>query len=141
MKRLANFLVIVVAVIHLAIMAAEMFGRAKEGKVFGWPPLLLARLDEDNKLGFAKDQAEYASPIVWNTGLFNGFLAAGLFWGWKAKVNALQVRAFFLGCVTIAGVFGACTLPVLTTLWIQAIPGGIALIVNCLALRGGTQAT
>lgn len=125
MKLAAGALVVIVALIHLGIMFFEMYPFKPK------PPMLLAKLE--SKLGFAEGQGIHASPIVRNAGLFNGFLAAGLIWGWKAKVNSFQIRAFFLVCVTIAGIFGALTLPSQLTLWIQTLPGIIALVVNWLA--------
>lgn len=124
MKLAAGAPVVIVALIHLGIMFAEMYP-------FDDAPLLLAKLDCE--LGFAEGEGVHASPIVRNAGLFNGFFAAGLIWGWKAKVNSFQIRAFFLVCVTIAGIFGAVTLPSQLTLWIQTLPGIIALVVNWLA--------
>lgn len=51
------------------------------------------------------EKAQATRVLAANQGLYNGFLAAGLFWG------ALQARAdvlsFFLGCVVVAGCYGA----------------------------------
>lgn len=46
-----------------------------------------------------------------NQGLYNGFLSAGLIWSLLiGDVRwALNVRAFFLGCVLVAGVYGGAT--------------------------------
>ncbi|MNH94809.1 hypothetical protein D3C73_474350 [compost metagenome] len=46
-----------------------------------------------------------------NQGLYNGFLAAGLFWGAvfaPASYNT-SIQLFFLACVIIAALFGAVT--------------------------------
>ncbi|HHF0467677.1 TPA: DUF1304 family protein [Haemophilus influenzae] len=40
-----------------------------------------------------------------NQGLYNGFLAAGIIFGYA--INQISVIYFFLGCVIIAAVFGA----------------------------------
>ena len=40
-----------------------------------------------------------------NVGLYNGFVAAGLFWGVSAGIGDFQVRVFFLACVIIPGIF------------------------------------
>lgn len=122
MKLVATLLVGVVAVIHLVIMAAESFPTTH--------PFLLAKLE--GQLGFAEGQGIHASPIVRNADLFNGFLAAGLFWGMGAKTAAFQIRVFFLSCVIIAGIFGAATLPSSVTLWMQTAPAAITLVVNWL---------
>ncbi|MEM7741761.1 MAG: DUF1304 domain-containing protein, partial [Pseudomonadota bacterium] len=59
-----------------------------------------------------------------NQGLYNGFLAAGLFWGLLA--NKRDVVMFFLLCVITAGVFGAVTAKP-SILLTQASPAVIAL--------------
>jgi putative membrane protein len=73
---------------------------------------------------FANQSAVLAS----NQGLYNGFLAAGLIWSALAAFPkpAVQLRMFFLGCVAVAGIFGAFTVgPPL--FFIQALPALIAL--------------
>ena len=65
-----------------------------------------------------------------NQGLYNDFLAAGLIWAlflikdvqWKRNV-----AAFFLGCIAIAGLFGAATVST-SILFVQTIPAVLALI-------------
>ncbi len=44
-----------------------------------------------------------------NQGLYNGFLAAGLIWSFLIKDPQWQtnVALFFLGCVAVAGIYGA----------------------------------
>lgn len=130
MEKMANALTLGVAVVHIGIMVAEMFPTSH--------PWLLTQLED--KLGFAPGQGVHASPIVRNAGLFNGFLAAGLIWGWKARECTFRIRAFFLVCVVIAGVFGAVTLPSPLTLWLQTLPASIALAINCLMQKKGLQA-
>jgi len=46
-----------------------------------------------------------------NQGLYNGFLAAGLIWSLLIENHEWQfnVALFFLGCVAIAGIYGAIT--------------------------------
>ncbi|MEP7107391.1 MAG: DUF1304 domain-containing protein [Ferruginibacter sp.] len=63
-----------------------------------------------------------------NQGLYNGFLAAGLIWTffisdtiWKTNISI-----FFLGCVTLAGIYGAITSDP-KIFFVQALPGIIAL--------------
>ncbi len=68
-----------------------------------------------------------ASPIVQNAGLYNSFIAAGLFWSAFSLQNSKALPIFFLVCVFIAGFFGAISLNP-TTLIIQTIPALIALI-------------
>lgn len=59
-------------------------------------------------------------------GLYNGFLAAGLFWGLSQGRAGDDVKAFFLLCVLVAGVFGAATAHK-KILYVQAVPATIAL--------------
>jgi putative membrane protein len=68
-----------------------------------------------------------------NQGLYNGFLAAGLAWGLALGAAGRPVEVFFLGCVIVAGVFGAITAS-RKILWIQAAPAAVAL---ALVLWGG----
>ena len=46
-----------------------------------------------------------------NQGLYNGFLAAGLIWTFfiEDTVWKTNVALFFLGCVAVAGIYGAMT--------------------------------
>ncbi len=111
MLLVANILVLIVALLHIGFLTLEMFfwnhpiGR----KQFGLTP------------EFAKESATLAA----NQGLYNGFLAAGLFWG--LVINSLPVKIFFLVCILIAGIFGGFTAR-RTILYIQALPALLALI-------------
>ena len=62
--------------------------------------------------------------------LYNGFLAAGLVWGILAGADGYEIKVFFLGCIIIAGIFGAVTVG-RKILWIQALPAAIALALVC----------
>ena len=64
-----------------------------------------------------------------NQGLYNGFLAAGLAWGLWLGPNGTSVKVFFLGCVLVAGLYGAASAS-RKILYVQAIPAatGLALI-------------
>ncbi|MEX4218353.1 DUF1304 domain-containing protein [Haemophilus influenzae] len=48
-----------------------------------------------------------AKVVFANQGLYNGFLAAGIIFGYA--INQISVIYFFLGCVIIAAVFEAVT--------------------------------
>ena len=61
-----------------------------------------------------------------NQGLYNGFLAAGLFWGLLLGSEGHAIKLFFLGCVLVAGLYGAATAN-RKILFIQAIPAAIGL--------------
>ena len=111
----ANVLVGLVAAIHIYILVLEMFlwdthyGR----RVFG-------------------NTAEFATAskvLAANQGLYNGFLAAGLIWGLSMGAGAggygRSVQLFFLGCVFVAGVYGAMSVGV-KILFVQAVPAALA---------------
>ncbi len=81
------------------------------------------------------DFAEKSSSLAANMGLYNGFLAAGLFWGVAhpdAGVGA-QIRVFFQGCIIVAGVYGAATASK-RILYVQAVPGAVALTATLLQI-------
>ena len=61
-----------------------------------------------------------------NQGLYNGFLAAGLFWGLLLGNEGHAIKLFFLGCVLVAGLYGAATAN-RKILFVQAIPAAIGL--------------
>ena len=68
-----------------------------------------------------------------NQGLYNGFLAAGLGWSLVARgPEAGAFAIFFLGCVIIAGIYGAVTVK-RSILFVQATPAAIALACTILA--------
>jgi putative membrane protein len=73
--------------------------------------------------------ASQSATLAANQGLYNGFLAAGLLWGafHPLPAVALQVRVFFLGCVLVAGVFGAITVS-RRILYLQALPAVLGLV-------------
>jgi putative membrane protein len=73
--------------------------------------------------GMTPEHAAASKTLAANQGLYNGFLAAGLIWGIFAGD---PIKIFFLGCVIVAGAFGAATVN-LKILWVQAVPAAIAL--------------
>lgn len=108
---IANVLVGLVALIHLYIVVLEMFLWDKPAgrRVFG-------------------TTAEFASAskvLAANQGLYNGFLAAGLVWGLAMGLAGQPVQLFFLGCVIVAGLFGALTVGV-KILFVQTVPAALA---------------
>ena len=78
------------------------------------------------------EMARSTAVLAANQGLYNGFLAAGLIWGLVSTEASLQIKVFFLSCVVIAGIFGAFTAK-MSILWIQALPGVIALVLVLVA--------
>ena len=108
---IANVLVGLVAAIHLYILVLEMFlwdtpyGR----KVFG----------------NSREFATASKVLAANQGLYNGFLAAGLIWGLSIGPAGHAVQLFFLGCVVVAGLYGAMSVGI-KILFVQAVPAALA---------------
>lgn len=102
----------VVASLHLYFLVLEMFlwTRPTGRKVFG----------------LSADFAQATRALAANQGLYNGFLVAGLVWGLMLGDAGGALRAFFLGCVIVAGVFGAATVS-RRILFVQALPAVVAL--------------
>ena len=113
MRMIATDLVALVALLHLYFLVLEMFLWTKPTgrRAFGTTP----------------EQAEQSKVLAMNQGLYNGFLAAGLFWGLSRGDAGRGVVVFFLLCVVAAGVFGAVTAN-RKILWAQGAPGIVALV-------------
>lgn len=111
MSILAGVLIGVVAVLHLYFLVLEMFLWTKPAgrKAFGLDPAF----------------AEASRAMAANQGLYNGFLVAGL--GWGLVSGDTDIRLFFLGCVVVAGVFGAVTVSP-RILLVQAVPAALAAV-------------
>ena len=115
MAILATILILVIAGLHLYILWFEMFAWESRGpKVFR---------------AFEPEMFPKTKVMAANQGLYNGFLAAGLIWsvligdpGWSQNV-----ALFFLGCVLVAGVYGAATASK-RILYVQAIPAAVAIV-------------
>lgn len=86
-----------------------------------------------SRLQFDQADAEKCADIVMNAGLYNGFLCAGLLWGFYGFDKSGHFRLFLLACVTIAGIFGM-TLS-WKTLLLQAAPGALAAVCFWISLR------
>ena len=112
MSTIANVVVGLIALLHVYFMVLEMF-------LWGKPAGLRA-------FGQTREAAAASKVLAANQGLYNGFLAAGLFWGLSLGPDGTGVKVFFLGCVLIAGLFGAATAS-RKILFIQAIPAAIGL--------------
>jgi putative membrane protein len=119
-NTLATALTVLVAVSHLGFLVLEMFfwdhpvGR----RIFGMTP----------------EVSNSSAILAANQGLYNGFLAAGLLWAVWA--DRRDLKFFFLGCVIVAGVFGALTAKA-SILFTQALPAALALGAIALASRRG----
>ena len=108
----ANIAVALVALLHLYFLVLEMFF---------WDKPLGRRA-----FGLTPEFAKASKGLAANQGLYNGFLVAGLVWGIWLGAAGGPVKIFFLGCVIVAGVFGALTVS-RKILWVQALPGAVAL--------------
>ena len=114
MNLVANVFVALVALLHAYFLVLEMFLWTK--------PVGLQTFRQS----LAK--AEESAVLAANQGLYNGFLAAGLVWGLlhPTPAFAFQIKVFFLVCVIVAGVYGACSVSK-RILFVQALPAAIAL--------------
>ena len=116
MQTTANVLTALIAALHIYILLLEMF----------WWTTPRGR----RAFGTTVEFAESTRVLAANQGLYNGFLAAGLIWG--AILGDTAIESFFLGCVIIAGIYGGATVG-RKILWVQALPGLIALALVHLA--------
>ncbi|MBP6732809.1 MAG: DUF1304 domain-containing protein [Chitinophagales bacterium] len=114
MRLLSQIMIALVAIEHLYILWLEMFAWTTRG-----PKTFKA---------FPKELFAQTTSLAANQGLYNGFLSAGLIWAllitnpeWSHNVSY-----FFLGCVIVAGVYGAFTADK-KIFFIQALPAIIAL--------------
>ena len=110
MKFASLCLIGVVAALHAGFLILEMFF---------W----------DHPIGrkifrMTSDVSASSKTLAANQGLYNGFLVAGLIWALCA--DRLDLKVFFLGCVVIAGVYGALTVKP-RIFFIQALPAVAAL--------------
>jgi putative membrane protein len=115
MNIIAKIIIGFVTFIHIYIVWLEMFAwttRAK--KVFRTIP---EHLFEPTKV------------LAANQGLYNGFLAAGLVWSLLiCDLNwSKNVALFFLGCVAVAGIYGAITASK-RILYVQTVPAVLGIL-------------
>jgi putative membrane protein len=111
-NTVAHIAVAVVALLHLYFLVLEMF--------FWEKPLGL------RVFGLTPEFAKASRALAANQGLYNGFIVAGLVWGLSLGSAGDSIKIFFLGCVIVAGVFGALTAN-RKILWVQALPGAVAI--------------
>lgn len=109
---IGNLLTAVVALIHVYILVLEMFfwDTPRGRKAFGLTP----------------EFARATRVLAANQGLYNGFLAAGLFWGLWLGAAGLAVKLFFVACVAVAGLYGAATSS-RKILFVQTVPAVLAM--------------
>jgi putative membrane protein len=109
---IANIAVALIALLHVYILVLEMFlwTTPRGRRAFGLTP----------------EFAEASRTLAANQGLYNGFLAAGLAWGLLQGAAGHDTKLFFLGCILVAGVYGAATAN-RRILFIQAVPAAVAI--------------
>ena len=111
MNIIANIVIAIVAILHIGFLILEMFLWTKP---FGL-----------KTFNMTKEVAASSAALAANQGLYNGFLAAGLFWGIFSGMDSVKI--FLLVCVLIAGIYGRLTAK-RSILYMQALPGLIGLI-------------
>jgi putative membrane protein len=109
----STIVIAAVALLHLYFLVLEMFLWDKPAGLRAFRQTLAA--------------AQASKTLAANQGLYNGFLAAGLIWGLSLGPAGDAIKTFFLGCVVIAGVFGAATVG-RRILFIQALPAAVGLL-------------
>jgi len=116
MHIISKVLIGLIAIIHSYILVLEMFLWESRGpNVFS---------------SFPADLFAQTKVMAANQGLYNGFLAAGLFWAllfikdtpWKNKV-----ALFFLSCIAVAGIYGAVTVSKAIFI-VQTLPAILAIL-------------
>jgi len=115
MYLITRALIAIIIAEHFYFLWLEMFVWTTRGpKVFTHIP---AALFKETK------------TMAANQGLYNGFLAAGLLWSFFIKDASWQnnVSLFFLGCVIVAGLYGAYSVSK-RIFFIQALPAILAML-------------
>lgn len=113
--KFASVMTAIVALLHLYFMVLEMFLWTKP---FGRKAFRMSEA-----------KAEETKVLAANQGLYNGFLAAGLLWSlmYPSMFFARELAMFFLGCIVIAGLYGAYSVS-RKVLFVQALPALIAFL-------------
>ena len=113
MKTIAIILAAIVALEHIYFLVLEMFlwTTPKGIKTFGLK---------------SKEFAEETEVLAANQGLYNGFLAVGLIY--SLVLENTNFILFFLGCIIIAGIYGAYSTKKIKLFYVQSIPALLAFI-------------
>lgn len=120
MLILSKILITLVAIEHLYILWLEMFAWTTRGK--------------KTFKSLPEDMFEKTKALAANQGLYNGFLSAGLIWSLLISDPAwsVNVALFFLGCVIVAGIYGAISAQK-SIFYIQALPAIVAMAATLIA--------
>lgn len=112
MELLYRALVLLCLVLHIGFLILEMF---------------LWNTPTGHKiLKMTPEMAQATQTLAFNQGLYNGFLAAGLLWGFLSQ--EYDTHVFFLCCILIAGLVGGYTASP-TIYFVQALPAFLTLLV------------
>lgn len=116
MEIVAKILIASVALEHLYILWMEMFAWETKGK-------------EVFKAALPPEMFKPTKGLAANQGLYNGFLAAGLIWSFFIEDEKWQtnIALFFLGCVAIAGIYGAIS-ATKKIFFVQALPAILGIV-------------
>jgi putative membrane protein len=115
MSLFAQIFIALVALLHIGFLVLEMFlwDKSAGRKIFG----------------LSTQMAAQTRVLAANQGLYNGFLAAGLIWSLfpvGAPGFGPAIAGFFLGCIIVAGIYGAATVSRMI-FFVQAAPALIAI--------------
>jgi len=110
---ISSIFIALIALIHVYILVLEMF-------LWDKPVGLRA-------FGNTPEKAAMSKVLAANQGLYNGFLAAGLFWGLYLGAAGFGIKVFFLACILLAGIYGGLTAK-RKILYVQALPALIGLL-------------
>ena len=114
MELIISIFIAIIAALHTYFLWFEMFAWETTGaRVFR---------------GFPKDFYPQSKSMAANQGLYNGFLVAGLVWTFfiSDPIWKYNIALFFLGCVAVAGIFGAITVSK-KIFYVQGLPALIAI--------------
>jgi putative membrane protein len=121
MELVSKILIALVALEHFFILYLEMFAWETLGR-------------KSFKGTMPDEMFTPTKRMAANQGLYNGFLAAGLSWTFFISDAdwSSNVAVFFLGCVVVAGIYGAMSVTK-KIFFTQAVPAIVALVVTLLA--------
>ena len=87
---IADIIIVFVALLHIYFLVLEMFlwDRPTGLRVFGQ----------------TKEEAARSKVLASNQGLYNGFLAVGLFWGIILGADGIDIRIFFLSVLSLPAI-------------------------------------
>lgn len=115
MDAIIKVLIGIILVLHLYFLWFEMFAWTTKG------PKIFRK--------FPKDLFLPTKSMAANQGLYNGFLAAGLLWTFfiENSIWNTNIALFFLGCVSVAGIFGGLTVSK-KIFFVQALPALVCIM-------------